>query len=478
MPTFYDRFTQTTINESQLPRDIDLGRFVSESGLELTNRNFSCGGDHYIHQELLDERNISLHNIFFDIQDNVQKEKEGSFRVFPTVQSVEKQLTMYPFEEFLFEKVQHIEQICRQPHFLLQRTIEKVNVSRAKRLPNKSYQHLASHTEDWQQKSIVQFKPSRVLNEELDVNFNVYENQLTLALINRLLRYLDGRIRGLKNLKRALSKYDELKRLLSGRNVENAWYEKIHRNYFLIGGAMTNYQEKFLETVSKTEENLSSIHRTLLKCKSSALFADVDSRVTASITLHDTNVLVNHKHYRYVRSLWIEYSKFNPDKGDDEQKSNEQGIIDGLRLYVKVLFAYTISKMSHISSNYILDGSYNRWEGIHEKKVSISFKENSDKTFSLVIGAYSLRFVVLGNASENLSSLPKRTFAIYLSQTQSIEDRMAIRVDPYDVDSSERLGKVLNKYILAEYCKRIMRDFQFPQNLRDFVKYIEIPWVS
>lgn len=478
MPTFYDRFTQRNISESQLPRDIDLGRFVSESGLELTNRIYSCGSDHYIHQELLDEANVSLHNIFSEIHNKILKEERNHFTVFPTVQSVAKQITPYKFEEYLFDHVHHLEQICRQPHFLLQRTIEKVNVSRAKRLPSKSYQHLASHTEDWQQKSIVQFKPSRVLNEELDVNFNVYENQLTLALINRCLRYLDGRLRGLKNLKKALSKYDELKRLLSGRKVENAWYEKVHRNFALIGGAMTDYQEQFLDTINNTEEALTSVYRTLLRCKSAPLFNDVDSRVTASITLHDTNVLVNHKHYRYVRSLWKEYLKFNPDKGDDEQKSNEQIIIDGLRSYVKTLFAYTISKMSYISSNYLLEGSYNCWDGIHERKTSVSFKENSDKTYSVQIGDYSLRFIVIGNACKNLSSLPKRTFAIYLSQSETIDNDQAIRVDPYDVDSSERLGKVLNKYILAEYSKKIMREFPFPQHLRDYVKYIEVPWIS
>ncbi|MCI6794037.1 MAG: DUF2357 domain-containing protein [Mollicutes bacterium] len=478
MPTFYDRFSQKWIDEGKLPRDIDLGRFVNESSLELTNRTYSCGSDHYIHQELLDDRNVSLHNIFSEIQHKIQTDKNGVFDVSPTVQSVSSQLSMYEFEEYLYEKVQHIEQICRQPHFLLQRTIEKVNVARAKRLPNKSYQHLASHTEDWQQKSIIQFKPSRVLNEELDVNYNVYENQLTLALINRCLKYLDGRLRGLKDLKKVLSKYDDLNRLLSGKDIENAWYEKVHRNFSLIGGSMTDYQEKFLETVSKTEESLTSVYRTLLRCKSSSLFNEVDSRMTANITLHDTNVLVNHKHYRYVRALWIEFSKFNPDKGDEEQKDNEQNIIEGLRSYVKVLFAYTILNMSYVSSNYLLDGTYNAWDGFHDKKVPLSFMENEDKSFTLEIGDYSLRFVVLGNSSLSLSSLPARTFAIYYSPLEDPGNDKAIRVDPYDVDSSERLGKVLNKYILVEYAKNIMKEYEFPQHLRDFVKFIEAPWIS
>jgi predicted metal-dependent hydrolase len=86
---------------------------------------------------------------------------------------------------------------------------EKVNVSRAKRIPTKSYQNLASHTEDWLHKSIVDFKPRRILNEELDLLYDVYENQVTIALIERCLIYLNSRIQEVHDISNFLTEYNK-----------------------------------------------------------------------------------------------------------------------------------------------------------------------------------------------------------------------------------------------------------------------------
>ena len=50
---FYDRINGTHVDKSSLPRDLDLGRFVNEDNLDLTNNIFDEGSDYYIHQELL-----------------------------------------------------------------------------------------------------------------------------------------------------------------------------------------------------------------------------------------------------------------------------------------------------------------------------------------------------------------------------------------------------------------------------------------
>lgn len=476
MALYYDRFTGRQIKEDMLPRDIDLGRFQDENGRDLTNRVFSAGSERYIHQELLDENNSSTHEIFGEILKRVIDRENGDFSVYPTIQCMDEKLKLTDFEKLLIKRVEHFGYICHQPHFLLQRTIEKVSVSKAKRIPSKSYQYLASHTEDWEQKSIVRFKPNRILNEELDVNFNVYENQLTLALINRCLRYVDGRIRGVKKYRNVLEKYEGLKALSS--DLSSAWYEKVHRNFDLVGGSMQSYQEKFMKTLSETEESLLKIRRELLRCKTSPLFDEVDERVTTGITFHDTNVLVNHKHYRYVKELWVELNKVRPEKNDEEKKYDEQQIIEGLRVYAKVLIAYCVTHMSCITSNHELEGSYDNWDGIHDKKASISLRTEADKTITLMVGRYSLRFIVTGNPVCDRVSLPSRTFILYYSEDEASSYPGGIRIDPVDPDSSERIGALINKYLLAEYVGLVQKSYKFPHELRDFVKYINAPWIG
>ena len=479
MPRFLDRYSSRFVDASSLPKDIDLGRFADEDGKDLTNRVFSVGNDRYIHQDLLEEKNESLHNLFDKIRRKLEEESDGVFDIYPTVQSLEEKLGLYTFEKYLCDKVQHIEQVCRQPHFLLQRTIEKVNVSKAKRIPAKSYQYLASHTEDWEQKSIIQFKPSRILHEELDINYNVYENQLTLALVDRCLRYLEGRLQEIKALSEVLGSYETLSRMLSKGGFEDVWYEKVHRNFSLVGGSMAVYQQSFRKTLSETDEALRAAYKKLLKCKSSPLFDEVDSRVTGGITLRDTNVLVNHKHYRYIRALWVELVRFHPEKDDARRQADEQDILDGLRSYAKVLLAYTVLNMSvRTQDNYVLDGNYSGWDAIHARKSSIRMRENRDKTLSVTIGSHKIRLVVVGNPPSDLDSLPKGTVVLYYGKDTLIDEARSVRIDPIDADSSERLGKLINRYLLAEYASGILESFPFPQHLRDFVRYLDIPWVK
>ena len=478
MPAFYDRYTGKWTTPDSFPADIDLGRYTAENGADLTNRVFQVGNNRFIHQDLLEEGNESIHNDFLQIKDKELVQKD-SFVIYPTVQCIEKELGLYDFEKYLCEKVRHIEEICRQPHSLLQRTIEKVNVARAKRIPSKSYQYLASHTEDWEQKSILLFKPNRILHEELDVNYNVYENQLTLALVNRCLRHLEGRLRRIKSLRQVLESYESLSGLLEGKVMENAWYEKLHRNLTLIAGSMTAYQESFLKTLSKTEESLRGAYKTLLKCKTSPLFDEVDARVTQGITLRDTNVLVNHKHYRYVRYLWVELQRFRPEKDEEKRKADEQDVLDGLRSYGKVLLAYTVLNMSvRTQCNYHLAGRYSDWTARHPRKAEIILSENKDKTLSVRIGKYELRFIIIGNPPQNTSMLPDRTFLLYYGKDDLPETERAIRIDPVDADSSERVGKLINKYLLAGYADGIREKFPFPMHLRNYIKYIDAPWVA
>ena len=67
----YDRFKGGYIDSKSLPRDLDLGRYVTEDGQDLTNSIFDTGSDYYIHQELLNDTNHSLHELFKDIRKKV-----------------------------------------------------------------------------------------------------------------------------------------------------------------------------------------------------------------------------------------------------------------------------------------------------------------------------------------------------------------------------------------------------------------------
>jgi hypothetical protein len=173
MIRLFDRYTGTLVSEYDLPNHIDLGRYgIIESNRQLIEVTYSTyQTKKTISQDLLLEENSGIQDLFIDISIEMDHAEKDSFSVIPLIRRIRNKIGLTDFEKLLHDKLFHLEEIFRNPHSLLTRETEKVPTSRAKRIPVKSYQHLASHTEDWVHKSIISFTPSHVLHEELNLNF-------------------------------------------------------------------------------------------------------------------------------------------------------------------------------------------------------------------------------------------------------------------------------------------------------------------
>ncbi len=469
----FDRLKGKTLDLCNLPNHIDLGRyFVVENGLDITNHIVNVGVEKIISQELLESKNRSLQELFRYFNAAVYEIKENDFSIIPLIQSVKDKLSLNKFEEMLELKIFHLEEIFRQPHYLLQRTIEKVNVSRAKRIPAKSYQNLASHTEDWLHKSIVDFKPRRILNEELDLLYDVYENQITIALIERCLIYLNSRIHEVHDISNFL---DEYYKLLSDRNDSVGWYKKIDRNLSLIGWAYVddNYKGSSyrIGILTKTRERLLSLSKRLKALQSTILFNEVNKRSVQSLMsesdVRPTNVISNHRHYRYVRDLWLALNKIDHEKSEKERIQYEQDVVNGVRSYSKAIIVYVMQDIL----GYELHGSYSEWIASHLYYPKVSLRETSDNRVELQIGENKISFLVICNPTYiQKEDLASNSYVLSLSGTK--ENDRIISISPYDADSIERVGTVIKSYIIRDFIKQITAKYEYPHKLRDFVNCI------
>lgn len=467
-----DRYTGKTISEKELPNQIDFGRYCfAENGKDITYSNFQT--NKAIKQDLLLDKNKSIQDIFIDIAVDVEKSKINEFSVVPLIRRIKNKINLNAFENLLLDKLFHLEEIFRAPHYLLHREIEKVHVSKAKRIPSKSYQYLASHTEDWVHKSIVSFKPSRILHEELDLNFDIYENQLCVTLVQRCLVYLNSRLKEIQDIKSFLIEYEKL---LKNRNDQNSWYKKTERNLSLIGAVYDdeNYRGSSQDgaTLSETETVLNQIQKRLQLLQKSDLFDLVNKRAMQSISLKNTNVLVNHKHYRYAKTLWIELDKIKPEKSDVEKQKHEQDVINGLRQFAKSIITYTLKN----ALEYELNGSYSKFIGEHLHYENIEFIE-AKNVFTIKIGKFERKIVVISNEPENtreqIELLRKHNaYVFYFSENSVKETLRTISVNPLDPDSTERAGIFIKRFLLSLYTEKLKQKFKYPQLLRDYVKYI------
>lgn len=483
----YDRYRDKYVQENNLPDQIDFGRYCiiddRDNYHDITYSNYQT--NKVIHQYLLSDKFKNLQEIFVDMAIDIDKAGNDNFSVIPLIRRIKNKLGLTEFEKLLFGKIYHIEEIFRVPHYLLTSVIEKVHVSRVKKIPSKSYQYLASHTEDWIHKSIVNFKPGRILHEELEMNFDIYENQLTIALLERSLVYLNSRLKEIQDIKSFLHEYEKL---LKNRNDQTGWYKKINRNLSLIGSV---YEDEHFHGINKdgsilteTEETLYQINKRLQILRKSDLFELVNKRSTHGIFLRNTNVIVNHKHYRYVKSLWIELDKIKPEKSISEKMRFEQNVMNGLRSYGKCLISYCLEKYL----GYELHGNYNEFNGQHSKLININFICTDKGICQIEIGNYKINFIIVGNKpnlDDNLYSLfnAQHTYILYYDEQSkntnpSCRHSMIINVNPIDPDSAERVGAVIRKYLLLSYLEDINRPYRFKQLLKEYIKYIPIDFLK
>lgn len=484
----YDRLSTENklVKFSSLPNHIELGRYyvVDEKGKErdLTESLIDVGTGKQVLQELLSPKKDSSRQLFNQFYDDISGNKGEVIEVIPLIQEVVEKVPLNSFEEKLEKELFHLEEILRQPHFLLTRDITKVNVSRAKRISNKSYQYLASHTEDWQQKTVVSFKPSRLLSEELYEYYDIYENQILAAFLRRTARHLSTRIEQLKDITGVL---DDRECLFENRNDDKGWYKKIERNLTLISRVfkrgITDDSGELAHThkliAAHTRMVLCDLQRRISLLLSSDLVKNVNS-VTAHNLMTDkevkaTNVTINHKHYRYLRGLWKELNHYQVIKKEEEELNYEQTTIQGVRDYAKAAIRYTVEDCL----DYILNGDYSHWTAQKENSSAIVFEEKSDKTFKLTIGKHSIKIVVFASGiSDELGSIPSDTVVLYYpgKDCPVIDVKPnRIAINPYQVDSVERIGRMIKTQLIFNLVNEIHEPHKFPSKLLPYLVYLD-----
>lgn len=476
--TIFDRITNTFVHESNLPGIIDLGRFAilqTEGYTDLSGSVFKTSEGQVIRQELLDPVNKDKHEILERISEFVC---DGKFKAIPLMQGIKKGLEFGEFELALEKKISYIEAIFHAPHSKLNRTIEKVSVSKAKRISNRSCQYLAAHTEDWLNKNLVSFHPSRILTEEIIIDENVYENQLLIAFVIRASQYLERRLSHTKDITKFLEDY---RALMNKRNDKSGWYRRVEREYTLAGSVYdeqgSNYKSgEDIEVVLSTQRRLRKLRDKLLKFRQFDLFYNVDQHKVNTILYHDTNVLISHKHYRYLKELWLKLIKEEYGDKIDNKCEADAAIIHNLRLYGLTIVNYAVHKYLR----YEMGGIDTVWLATRQHSVGMRLELKENGIVDLQIGNQLLQFVVLGNlpSSTDSMSVPDNVYIIaYDNSDRDNEDSNShvIRVSLKDITSVERVAIIIRKTMIRDFLlKTIFQHYCLSQALLPYKYNIEM----
>ncbi len=207
------------------------------------------------------------------------------------------ELVLRPLERSIELHLGHIEEIIRTPQTRLLLEIERVHVSRARRVPALAIRRLAAHTEDWERRTLNAPRPRHILSELRSEHLDIYENRVVARLLDHLRDYLNKRIGQVRNVLQTLRSIhefgtDEGTNHWMARRICRLWGEKYSRDVQL-----RDEDEQLIH-------RLEHLRRRVLRMQDSPLYRAIPRLGKVERHLRSSNILAHDRHYRSVHLLW------------------------------------------------------------------------------------------------------------------------------------------------------------------------------
>lgn len=221
--------------------------------------------------------------------------------VVPLVPGMSEHVELHSLELLIREHFGHLETVCRKPRAHLHVEVQRVPVSKARRIPPAAASCLAAHTEDWDRPLLRGILPKRVLAEVRLDQVDIYENRVAARLLDNLSAYLSRRISVIRRLLRVFREKEDHSSSIAGtyqreRRMSELWGESIDAN-------------EGRRKAEATLRELEWLKYKVMGLLGSPLYEEVPRRAFVPTTLKSTNILTNDQHYRRVAELWREWAR-------------------------------------------------------------------------------------------------------------------------------------------------------------------------
>ena len=204
----------------------------------------------------------------------------------------------------------HLEALCQRPETRLRRDTVVMPVARSRRLAPDAISYLATHTEDWQKRTVWGVYPARLRSVRNETNTDLYENRAAVQLIDHLLAFLDWRTEKLDTASRFVEDLEKF----AGQLRDRPW--RSTRRLSALLGEVTDYTELFVTLEDLIEQNVRR-RRQLQRLLASALYQDrsISRHARLPAELRPTNLLTHHEDYRRLAVLWRAWARTNREAG-------------------------------------------------------------------------------------------------------------------------------------------------------------------
>ena len=249
------------------------------------------------------------------------------------------------------------------------------DTGRCRRPSPRAIQHLSIHSAHWNRRTLTGVDPKKVLSRVRVFDLDIYENRVTVRLVDRLDRYLAKRLAFVE---------DELAQLGDFSAYEGAHgsssHHVVHRISQLIGELFDRDARK-----KAAEETLETLKDTLQKVrilKHQRLYQAIPVHAGVSSLLRSTNLFSNDRNYKKVADLWRTIASSGREDAEEQFERNQRRMRMADR-YSRLLLLHALDNLEFKPGNEG-DGSAGKgWLRFDGPGRSVFLKQNPDQTVSV-----------------------------------------------------------------------------------------------
>lgn len=335
-----------------------------------------------------------------------------------------------------------IKRIFAKPIIHLKEDDEVLPVENVRLINNSTINHIATHSELWDDYDERGIKPLKLLTRTYQDNYSIYENILFAKTVDFMLQYLHKHMRILKNL------------MYSCKIIEFNLLEKInHWDYFLaLGKLHIGYVRDFGKYYTRAKDiylRMSLISDSLTARLKRNVYR-LNHKKTGNIQLHNSNILHMQKDYHRVYLLYKNYKKSN----DNEIEITKPMMEKFFQNYFSYLIIITIFAILHFNftcdehKKFSLD-SLNMDFEFKDWKLHTALSKNKKGIFITVTKDSTYKIVIVPSNNKNLNFAADEI--VYV--TPFMEQKKYEYISISDVESFRRIQRIIQRAMILSDSK-------------------------
>lgn len=339
--------------------------------------------------------------------------------------------------------------ICRDPKKTLAYMQEVVAMEKAKKVDSESIRHLASHTQYIrdinEQNEVI---PSKILSTYAEDNIGIYENRFIKSLINRVIVFLDTRLKLMDENLESISA-DEIRY----KNNIKLSHRKIDLEMNIkISNEILDETQKARELFDKTKNALDK-YRAL---KGTGLYQAVAKLKDVVPPIMKTNIILHNPDFKIAYNLWL-YIDRTTEVGynvqSDEKTNDDDDVILNDFNHIGVFLINDLMHQRGIQSLEAFEGEKNVRELKHDditkyelepKDIKLSHQEISEYLLSRISEIFEEKYKESLSQGLSYEMSVKRVFREMIDVLNSIYPNL-FGVNTEDMKKTPELLEILKR---------------------------------